>query len=179
MRKIFSGKIIVSVMILLSFILLIVTSFYFIKKTSQFRELDPLEVELMTKEELVQHIYETHTTSLYSYYFLIPVFGFFGVAVGAGVYFILSSDFERKKSKVDLKPVLTILDEYERKVILKLIEEKGKIHQSDVTYMSGFNKVKAHRVIEGLVKKGVVSKENFGKTRVIKLKKELMDIFNE
>lgn len=163
----------------MSFILLLVTTIYFIQKTKDYRMLDPLELEMMTKEEIVQYVYDSQTRGDISYYFLIPVFGFFGVVVGATIYFVLVSDLESRKPKINSEPVLMLLRYDERKVVNKLLEEKGKVHQSEISYLEGFNKIRAHRVVEGLVKKGIVTKEVMGKVRMIKLRKDLLEILRK
>jgi hypothetical protein len=46
----------------------------------------------------------------------------------------------------------------------------------EITYMEGFTKVKSHRIIEGLVQKGILFKEKMGKMRLIKMNKEFYEI---
>ena len=45
--------------------------------------------------------------------------------------------------------------------------------------MEGFTKVKAHRIIESLVQKGILEKEKLGKMRQLHLNKDLYEILKD
>jgi uncharacterized membrane protein len=174
-------KIIIITLILLSFVLLIASILFYIDKTREFRRIDPLELESMTKEQIIQDIYDRQSKSTTPFYYFIPIFGFFGIAVGALVYYIMNNDIERKDKVLvqNTSVVMQLLDPQERKVIKKIVENQGKIQQIEITYMEGFTKVKAHRIIESLVQKGILEKEKMGKMRLILMNKDLYEILKD
>ncbi|MGV8168451.1 MAG: helix-turn-helix transcriptional regulator [Candidatus Nanoarchaeia archaeon] len=167
-------------LIIIGFLLLLASVIFFIEKSKEFRRLDPLELESMSKEDIVQTIYD-HQAKTTPYYIFIPIFGFFGVVVGASVYFVLNQDLEKKDKtlKHNTNVVLKLLSAEERKVINKLLENNGKVHQSEITYMEGFTKVRAHRIVEILVKKGIVKKETLGKARLITLESDIYEVLKK
>ncbi|MGV8171453.1 MAG: helix-turn-helix transcriptional regulator [Candidatus Woesearchaeota archaeon] len=174
-------KIVISALIIVSFILLILSIIFYIDKTRDMRRIDPLELESMAKEQIIQTIYERQVQSTTPFYYFIPMFGFFGIVVGALVYYIMSGDIERKE-KVLVKNtavVMQLLEPQERRVIKKILENQGKIQQIEITYMEGFTKVKAHRIIESLVQKGILEKEKLGKMRQLHMNKELYHILKD
>jgi len=59
------------------------------------------------------------------------------------------------------------------------VENNGKLQQIEITYMEGYTKVKAHRIIENLVQKGILTKEKLGKMRLIKMNKDFYEILKE
>ncbi|MGV8163092.1 MAG: helix-turn-helix transcriptional regulator [Candidatus Nanoarchaeia archaeon] len=174
------NKTAIASLIVLGFLLLVASVVFYVDKTRDLRRIDPLELESMTKEDIIQTIYERQAESTPFYYF-IPIFGFFGVVVGASVYFVLSSDLEKKDKtlKSNTAVLLKLLSAEERKVINKLLDNNGKVHQSEITYMEGFTKVRAHRLVEILLKKGIVKKETLGKARLITLEKELYEVLKK
>jgi len=145
------------------------------------RRIDPIELESMTKDQIIQDIYDRQSKSTTPFYLFIPIFGFFGIAVGALVYYIMNDDIERKDKVLiqNTSVIMQLLEPKERKVIKKIVENQGKIQQIEITYMEGFTKVKAHRIIESLVQKGILEKEKLGKMRLIRMNKELYDILKE
>jgi hypothetical protein len=174
-------KLIIVILILLSFILLIASIVFYIDKTREVRRIDPLELETMTKDQIIQDIYNRQSKSSTPFYYFIPIFGFFGIAVGALVYYILNGDIERKDKVLiqNTSVVMQLLDPQERKVIKKIVENHGKLQQVEITYMDGFTKVKAHRILESLVQKGILEKEKLGKMRLIRMNKDLYEILKE
>ena len=79
-------------------------------------------------------------------------------------------------SKQDSKNViLKFLNNGERKVVEKLIEKKGEILQSEITRMEGMNKLKTHRAVKDLERKGIIKRESHGKTHLIILSKDIKD----
>jgi uncharacterized membrane protein len=45
--------------------------------------------------------------------------------------------------------------------------------------MEGFSKVKAHRVVISLANKGIVTKETYGKMRMIKMNDEFYEVLKK
>jgi uncharacterized membrane protein len=168
-------KIIISGLIVVSFILLVVSVLFFLYNTREQRVIDPSDFEIMTKEEIIQYVYEKQSEEHTPFFYFIPIFGFFGIVVGTLIYYIMSGDIEKKEQLIqhNSEIVLKLLNPDERRVIKKIVESEGKIQQLEITYMEGFTKVKAHRVIESLVNKGILEKDKLGKTRMIRLNKDL------
>ncbi len=103
---------------------------------------------------------------------LIIVIGFlFGLAVS---YFYFEKKIEVPAPSPNRADALTsLLQTSERKVVAKIMEKGGEALQSEVSRVEGIGKVKAHRVIERLVKRGVLEKEQLGKTNVLRLRKDI------
>ena len=100
---------------------------------------------------------------------LIPTFSSLGVFVGSLVYYLMFARIKKteKRSSEGAKAMLDMLQGDEREVILKLIENNGEVSQSKLSEV--FGKVKTFRVLEGLKKRGIVMKESYGKTNMVKL----------
>jgi uncharacterized membrane protein len=45
--------------------------------------------------------------------------------------------------------------------------------------MEGFTKVRAHRIVEALVSKGILQKEKLGKMRIIRMNNEFYEILKK
>lgn len=71
--------------------------------------------------------------------------------------------------------ILKFLNNGERKVVEKLIEKKGEILQSEITRMEDMNKLKTHRAVKDLERKGIIKRESHGKTHLIILSKDIKD----
>jgi hypothetical protein len=168
-------KIIISFLIIVSFILLIVSVIFFLYNTREQRQIDPTELEIMTKEQIIQYIYEKQGNEHTPFFYFIPIFGFFGIVVGTLIYYIMSGDIEKKEQIIqhNSEIIFKLLNPEERRVIKKIVENEGKLQQLEITYMEGFTKVKAHRIVESLVNKGILEKDKLGKTRMIRLNKDL------
>jgi len=73
-------------------------------------------------------------------------------------------------SKTNLtKLLLKFLSYNEKKVINKLIEQKGSVLQSEISRMESMGKVRTHRTITELKKKEIITVEPYGKTNRINL----------
>ncbi|MBD3155686.1 MAG: hypothetical protein GF368_03455 [Candidatus Aenigmarchaeota archaeon] len=79
-----------------------------------------------------------------------------------------------KKSTREARGLLDLLQEDEKKFILNIVENKGEILQSKLS--KKFGKVKTFRTLEGLRKRGIVTKEKYGRTNKIKLEEDFKDI---
>ena len=65
--------------------------------------------------------------------------------------------------------VARLLEPKEMAVVERLIEQPKGIPQSEIVKMPGMTKLKAHRVVERLRNKGIVTVDKIGKTNQIKL----------
>jgi hypothetical protein len=172
-------RVVLAGLIIISFILLLGSIIFFMNRLHNLRQLDPLELEAMSKDDILKQINERQVGT--PFYFFIPIFSFFGIAVGALIYYILSGSLEKKDKviKHNTDVILKLLAPEERKVISKIVENRGKISQSEITYMEGFSKVKAHRVVISLANKGIVTKETYGKMRMIKMNDEFYEVLKK
>jgi DNA-binding MarR family transcriptional regulator len=88
-----------------------------------------------------------------------------------------NSASSKNSIKTDYKNIiLKFLNFGERKVVEKLIEKKGEILQSEITRLEGMTKLKTHRAVRNLEKKGIIKVEKYGKTNRIILSKDVRDI---
>lgn len=124
-----------------------------------------------------------HELALKNLITLTPVILFAGVALGAIAFYFL---YERKKpeakvveNRKDLLDAAGLLEESEAKVMKKIISEKGRVLQAELSRLEGVGKVKAHRITERLEKRGVIEVEGAGKTNVVKLTEKYRKIFLE
>ena len=69
---------------------------------------------------------------------------------------------------------LDIFTDEERKVIDVLIRSGGQALQKDIARSLGLSRVKTHRIITSLKKRGVVAVKNWGNTNLIQLNEQLM-----
>ncbi|MBN1170107.1 hypothetical protein JXA56_03715 [Candidatus Micrarchaeota archaeon] len=117
--------------------------------------------------------HEAYLESIISYIPGIIVFGFLLGVVVSYLYFERKIDVpQTDKTRV----ILSLLPPTERKILTKIIENGGKALQSEVSRIEGVGKVKAHRAVEKLVKRGVLEKEQLGKTNVLHLRKDLKEV---
>jgi uncharacterized membrane protein len=72
--------------------------------------------------------------------------------------------------------ILRFLSYGERKVIEKLIEKRGVVLQAELSRIEGMNKLKAHRAVQELLKKGLIRKEKIGKTFKIYLNEDVGEL---
>lgn len=174
-------KLLIIGLIAISFILLVGSVIFYIDKVRELRKIDPLELEDMAKEDIIQSIYERQAKESTPFYYFIPIFAFFGLVVGALIYYILYGDLEKKDKliKYNTDVILHLLNPEERRVIKKIVENEGKVQQLEITYMEGYTKVKAHRIIESLAQKGIIQKEKLGKMRLIRMNKEFYELLKE
>jgi uncharacterized membrane protein len=72
--------------------------------------------------------------------------------------------------------ILKLLNLNEKKVIEKIIENKGSALQSEISRMEGMTKLKTHRAVKELERKGIVTPEQYGKTNKILLTKDIKEV---
>ncbi|MFH1225264.1 MAG: hypothetical protein V1676_05670 [Candidatus Diapherotrites archaeon] len=102
---------------------------------------------------------------------LVPFFILGGVAIGALVFFFMTSKLEDKGK--ELKKVTSALVQFlgkdEKAVVQKILENGGKVYQSEVSRIETVGKLKSHRILQRLADRGVIEIEKHGKTNIIKL----------
>lgn len=107
---------------------------------------------------------------------LIPTFSSLGILVGSFVYYTIFPKIQETEKKVaqDSRVLLDMLQPDEKTVIGQLVENKGETLQSKLSRK--FGKVKIFRTIESLRKRGIVDKEQYGKTNKIKLSDKFREV---
>ena len=68
-----------------------------------------------------------------------------------------------------LEVALRLLDENERRVVEALVAEGGRMLQKDISINLGFSRVKTHRVVQSLLKRGLVTTEEHYNTNRVTL----------
>jgi hypothetical protein len=124
------------------------------------------------EDGVCQH--EEYLQSLITYLPAVLVLGFmFGVLTS---YMYLERKAELPIPSLNrVESILLLLNPTERKIIKKIVDGGGNALQSDISRIEGIGKVRAHRTIDKLIRRGVLIKEEKGKTNILKLKKEIMD----
>jgi len=176
-----------SAMAIIAFILFGFSMVMLVNSIENNNGFDPLELEAMTYDQIIQRAYESQNDI--SLTFILPIFGFFGVFIGALVYFLLfdtktesvlqvkeESESKDYDSGISVSVFRRALSHDERKVFDLLYSRNGILMQSEISSMRGFNKVKAHRVVELLESKGIITKTNAGKQRVIRFINEFENL---
>jgi uncharacterized membrane protein len=107
---------------------------------------------------------------------LIPTLSSLGILIGSFVYYMMAPKLmESDKNLAENSRILIgMLRSDERKIIDKLVKNKGEILQSKLS--SEFGKVKAFRTLRSLISRGIVTKESHGKTNKIKLNDEFKEV---
>lgn len=116
--------------------------------------------------------------SIWLVLFVAPLVFIVGVLGYAIVFPEISEEKpERKPSSVPkvergesaLNAVLRVLNEEEKKVIETLVAEGGTMLQKDIRWKTGLSRVKTHRILFRLAKRGIVSAEKYYNTNKITL----------
>ncbi|MFC2143388.1 hypothetical protein ACFLQN_03245 [Candidatus Aenigmatarchaeota archaeon] len=161
-------KIIISTGLIVLFAMAVIVVIIYNQNDNQ---LNPYELVGMTTEEAIIYIQEKQSIESSSYLLMIPLMSFVGVLIGLIVFYIMSLDITTEKKKDDKlhKNLLKFLPSDERIVVQMLLENDGKVNQYEVTRLPEMNKVKSHRVIDKLLKRGIIKKEKIGKINRIVL----------
>ncbi len=108
---------------------------------------------------------------------LIPVFIGIGAILGAFAFYLLYEKNQSGEKEYDATAALSLMEKDEGKVVGRIAEEGGRITQSEVSRIEGIGKVKAHRILERLEKRGILANEQYGKTNMIKLSGKYRKLF--
>lgn len=74
-----------------------------------------------------------------------------------------------EKGESALNAVLRVLNGDEKKVIEALVAEGGIMLQKNIRWKTGLSRVKTHRILSRLAKRGIVSAEKYYNTNKIRL----------
>ena len=69
------------------------------------------------------------------------------------------------------KEILDVFLLPEEKHLISIIEKNDSLTQNEITKMTGFSRVKVHRIIKNIEKKNLILKQEYGMTNKITLKK--------
>ncbi len=109
--------------------------------------------------------------------YLIPLALLFGIALGAAAHYLFSERISLPKPPHDKEAAYLLLDSCERKIVAKIAEQNGRALQSEISRMDGMGKVKAHRLLGRMSKRGILEIESFGKTNAVRLSKGVKGLF--
>lgn len=101
-------------------------------------------------------------TPISSRYFII-----LGVVIASVLAFVYIRFFKKPQ-----KLVLSVLDEFERKVMDIIIASGGIVNQKKVVEQTNLSKAKVSRVVKSLVERGLIEVESIGRTNKLKLVKK-------
>lgn len=109
---------------------------------------------------------------------LVPVFILSGVVIGAMVFFFMTTKLENKKKELEnvTQALVQFLNKDEKAVVQKILENGGKVMQSEISRIEGVGKLKSHRILQRLSDRGVIEIEKHGKTNIVKLKKNIGEV---
>jgi len=111
--------------------------------------------------------------------FMILILSSLGIFVGSFSYYFIASKYTREKISVgtNVEHTLNFLNPNERRIVKELIENKSGLKQAEFEKLTGFHKVKVHRIINKLKAKNIIVKTNQGKINKIKLNDNLINLF--
>ncbi len=109
--------------------------------------------------------------------FFIPLALLAGVAIGAAAHYLFLERALVQQKPQSKEAAYLLLESDERKVVAKIIEQNGRALQSEISRIDGVGKVRAHRLLARMEKRGVIKIESFGKTNAVKLAKGIGELF--
>jgi len=126
----------------------------------------------ISKDQILkfQIIYEK-ITSPPLFQLRLRYFVIFGIAAAATIGLIYIRYF-RKPEKL----VLSVLDDFERKVLKVIVSAGGETKQKKVVQETNLSKAKVSRVIKTLVDRGLIEVERIGRTNKLKLIKKKLKL---
>ena len=77
--------------------------------------------------------------------------------------------------ETSIKIALRLLESDEKRVVKSLVDAGGSILQKEISWKTGFSRVKTHRILVRLLRRGVVTSEKYYNTNKITLSKWLFN----
>lgn len=99
-------------------------------------------------------------------FFYVLIFSLASISSASLIIF----KYLKKRSE---KMILSLLDEFEKKVLHNIMEAGGSIKQKQIVESTGISKAKVSKIIKNLLERGLIEVERIGRTNKIKLKKKL------
>ena len=111
--------------------------------------------------------------------YMILILSSLGIFVGSAAYYFTVSKYvkEGKTRNENINYTLNFLEPKERKLVNELIKSKSGLKQSELEKLTGFHKVKVHRILYKLEASGIIQKETNGKINKISLDPRLKEVF--
>ncbi len=111
--------------------------------------------------------------------FMILILSSLGVFVGSLSYYFIASRYAKEKKVIDkdIQLTLNFLEPSEKTIVKELIKNNSGIKQAELEQRTGFHRVKVHRILKKLLRKGIVEKESIGKIKKVRLNPHLNEIF--
>jgi len=114
-----------------------------------------------------QILYEKLQTSGFQlWYIVFPV-----IAIVTIIIVILIKKMRGKSKEI----VLSVLDEFERKVMDSIIASGGTVNQRKVVQETNLSKAKVSRVVKSLEERGLIEVERLGRTNKLKARKKVLE----
>jgi len=114
---------------------------------------------------------------LYETIIVPPLFDFrirYALLAGGAIGLISTFVYLRYFRKPE-KVILSVLDEYERRIFDLIVAAGGTVNQRKIVQETNLSKAKVSRVVKSLVERGVIEVERIGRTNKLKiLKKKFM-----
>ena len=79
-----------------------------------------------------------------------------------------------KPQEASIEIALLLLESDEKQVVKVLVDAGGSILQKEISWKTGFSRVKTHRILVRLIRRGVVTSEKYYNTNKITLSKWLL-----
>ena len=108
-----------------------------------------------------------------------------GAVVAKSVKESIEKDINVKSKAVESKALITqeasieialrLLESDEKRVVKVLVEAGGSMLQKEISWKTGFSRVKTHRILVRLLRRGVVTSEKYYNTNKITLSKWLLN----
>ncbi|HDH91510.1 MAG TPA: winged helix-turn-helix transcriptional regulator [Candidatus Aenigmarchaeota archaeon] len=95
-----------------------------------------------------------------------------GIAIASISFLIFYFYYLRKPKEL----VLSVLDDFERRVLNSIIEAGGEIKQKKVVKATNLSKAKVSRVVKSLEKRGLIEVKRVGRTNLLKLVKKKFEL---
>ncbi len=106
--------------------------------------------------------------------FTVPLFYLisFGIAIFTISFFIFYFFYFKKPKEL----VLSVLDDFEKKVLNCIIEAGGEVKQKKVVNETNLSKAKVSRIVKNLEKRGLIEVKRLGRTNLLKLVKKKLEL---
>jgi len=108
----------------------------------------------------------------------VPLALLLGIAIGAAAHYLFLEKSPLQPKVHSKESAYLLLDSDERKIVSKINEQNGRALQSEISRMEGMGKVKAHRLLARMSKRGILEIESFGKTNTVRLSKGVKGLFD-
>jgi len=108
--------------------------------------------------------------------FMVAI-AFVGIIVGIAIAFLAFEKVEEKtvESKINAEMLLGFLSGDEKNAVNYLAENGGRAYQNEISRIEGMTRLKAHRAVNKLSEKNIVTVEKHGKANKLKLSENIFE----